>query len=210
MPKISPFEKYTRRYETWFTKNRWVYEAELRAVKVSLPKSGRGVEIGVGTGRFAAPLKIKLGIEPSSRMRDIAQKRGIQVLDAVAEKLPFDDHEFDFALMVTTICFVDDIYKAFQEAKRILSKGGFLVVGELDRNSHLGQRYAKLQNENVFYKEATFYSVDEIVKVMKQSGFGGFVYQQTIFHSLAEVTDNEPVKPGYGEGSFVVIRGEKG
>jgi hypothetical protein len=88
MPKISPFEKYAEQYEDWFEKNRWVYEAELRAVKAMLPPGGHGVEIGVGTGRFAEPLGIKIGVEPSKRMREIAQKRGIKVLDGVAEKLP--------------------------------------------------------------------------------------------------------------------------
>jgi len=90
MPKISSFEKYAGQYEDWFVKNRWVYEAELRAVKAMLPLGGNGVEVGVGTGRFAEPLGIKIGVEPSKRMRQIAQKRGIRVLDGVAEELPFE------------------------------------------------------------------------------------------------------------------------
>ncbi|MCD6569453.1 MAG: class I SAM-dependent methyltransferase [Deltaproteobacteria bacterium] len=209
MPKTSPFEKHVEQYEEWFTKNRWVYEAELRAAKALVPEKGRGVEIGVGTGQFAEPLGIKLGVEPSSRMREIAQKRGIQVLDGIAEKLPFGDSELDFALMVTTICFVDDINKAFQEAYRVLSKGGFLIVGLVDRNSPIGQNYLKHKDESVFYKEATFFSVDEVIEVMDQSGFRDFVFQQTIFRNLSEITETEPVKPGYGEGSFVVIRARK-
>ena len=67
MPKISPFEKYAEQYEEWFVENRWVYEAELRAVKAMLPVGGHGVEIGVGSGRFAEPLGIKIGVEPSKR-----------------------------------------------------------------------------------------------------------------------------------------------
>ncbi|MFH1293840.1 MAG: methyltransferase domain-containing protein [Pseudomonadota bacterium] len=89
------------------------------------------------------------------------------LFDGVAEELPFDDYEIDFILMVTTICFVDDINKAFQEANRVLSQGGFLIVGEVDRNSPIGQLYLKHQNENVFYKEANFFSVNEVVKVME-------------------------------------------
>jgi hypothetical protein len=56
-----------------------------------LPKSGTGVEIGVGTGRFAEPLGIRVGVEPSKAMRQVAQKRGIEVIDGVAQVLPFDD-----------------------------------------------------------------------------------------------------------------------
>ena len=96
MPKIAPFEEYVDQYEAWFVENHWVYDAELRAVKAMLPARGRGMEIGVGKGRFAKPLGIKIGIDSSKRMRAIAKKRGIQVRDGVAEEVPFDDCEFDF------------------------------------------------------------------------------------------------------------------
>jgi len=209
MPKISPFEKYSGQYEDWFEKNRWVYEAELRAVKAMIPVPAHGVEIGVGTGRFAEPLGIKMGVEPSKRMRKIAQRRGIQVLDGVAEELPFGEAGFDFVLMVTTICFVDDIDRALLEAYRILTLGGFLIIGFVDRNSKVGQTYLRRQNENVFYKDATFFSVDELVERMDKAGFIDLTFKQTIFKSLSETSKDEPVKSGYGEGSFVVIRGRK-
>ena len=209
MPRISPFEKYAEQYEEWFVENRWVYEAELRAVKAMLPVGGHGVEIGVGSGRFAEPLGIKIGVEPSRSMREIAQKRGIQVLDGVAEELPFDDAGFDFVLMVTTVCFVDDIRKALLEAHRVLSHGGFLIIGFVDRNSMVGQTYLDHQNENVFYKDATFFSVDELDELMDQAGFKDLTFKQTIFKTLSRTTRDEQVKPGHGEGSFVVIRGRK-
>ena len=209
MAKIFPFEKYAKQYEEWFVENRWVYESELRAVKTMIPTGGHGVEIGVGTGRFAEPLGIEIGVEPSKRMREIAQERGIRVLDAVAEELPFDDFQFDFALMVTTVCFVDDISKAMLEAHRVLSHGGILIIGFVDRNSIVGQTYLDRQNENVFYKEATFFSVNKLVEIIDQSGFVDLTFNQTIFKTLTETTRDEPVKPGHGEGSFVVIRGRK-
>ena len=209
MPKIAPFEKHVKQYEEWFAKNRWVYEAELRAVKNMIPTVGQGVEIGIGTGRFAEPLGIKMGVEPSKRMREIAQKRGIRVLDGVAEELPFNDSQFDFVLMVTTVCFVDDISKALMEAHRILSPGGFLIIGFVDRSSMLGQTYLSRQSENVFYKDATFFSVGELVDMMNQTGFVDLTFNQTIFKTLSDTTRDEPVKMGYGEGSFVVIRGRK-
>ncbi len=106
-----------------------------------IPTGGYGMEIGVGTGRFAEPLGIKTGVEPSKRMREIAQRRGIQVLYGVAEELPFEDFRFDFVLMVTTVCFVDDIGKALLEAHRVLSDGGFLIIGFIDRNSIMGKIY---------------------------------------------------------------------
>ncbi len=209
MPRISPFEKYAQRYEEWFEKNRWAYEAELRTIKAMMPTVGSGVEIGVGTGRFAGPLGIKNGVEPSKRMRDFARKRRIRALEGVAEKLPFGDSQFDFVLMVTTVCFVDDISKALREAHRVLGDEGILIIGFVDRNSKMGEIYLERQEENVFYKEATFFSVDELVECMNHAGFTGLTFNQTIFGTLSETGEDEPVKPGYGEGSFVVVRGNK-
>ena len=48
-------------------------------------------------------------------MREVAQSRGIETIEGIAERLPFPDSQFEFALMVTTICFVDDIQASFQE-----------------------------------------------------------------------------------------------
>jgi len=102
MPRIEPFEQYYDLYEDWFERNMYVYMSELDALKKLLPREGNGIEIGVGSGRFSALLGIKVGVEPSKRMGEIARKRGIKVVNGVAEKIPFGDEEFEFALMVTT------------------------------------------------------------------------------------------------------------
>ncbi len=207
MPKIKSFERHTNQYENWFENNRFAYESELQAVKALIPENGTGIEIGVGTGRFAEPLGIKTGIEPSRAMGKIARQRGIEVFNGVAEALPFDDDQFDFALMVTTICFLDDIELSFKEAHRVLKTGGAFVVGFVDRNSSIGIIYEKHKNENVFYKNATFFSIDEIISYLEKAGFKNLSFTQTIFRNLDETSDVEPVRKGYGEGSFVVVRG---
>lgn len=209
MAKIEPFEKYTSRYEDWFKRNEFVYKSELRAIREQLPKSGKGIEIGVGSGQFAAPLGIQLGVEPSSRMRELARSKGIKTIEGMAEKLPFGDSQFDFALMVTTICFLDDIKAAFKEACRVLKPDGCLIIGFIDKDSSVGKLYQQHKNESVFYKVATFYSVNEVISYLKEAGFKNFNFSQTIFHNLTEIKDIEPMKEGYGEGSFVVVKAAK-
>ena len=209
MARIEPFEKYSEKYEDWFERNKFVYESEIQAIKELFPKVKKSIEIGVGSGKFAVPLGIKIGIDPSPRMRKIAQKRGIEVIDAVAEELPFENSQFELVLMVTTICFVDNLDLTFREIYRILKPGGYLIIGFVDRDSSLGKLYQQHKENNLFYKIATFYSTKEVVYSLSKVGFKEFDFRQTIFHGLNEIKDVEPAKEDYGEGSFVVIRARK-
>jgi len=209
MARITPFEQYATQYERWFEKNAFAYRSEILAVKKLLPSSGKGIEIGVGSGRFSSPFCIEYGIEPSERMSHYAQKRGVTVIRGIAETLPIRDEVFEYGLMVTTICFLDDIEKSFQEVFRILRKGGLFIVGFIDKNSLIGKNYQEHQNESLFYREAEFYSAEEIVDYLSFVGFDQIRCFQTIFRPLKELNKVELVKKGYGEGSFVVIRGEK-
>lgn len=204
-----PFEEHVDLYERWFEKNHLAYESELRAVASLLPHGGVGIEIGVGTGRFAAPLGIRLGVEPSEPMAAIARQRGIEVIQGVAESLPFAGARFEFALMVVTLCFVDDAPLSIQEAYRVLKDGGWLIVGFIDRQSPLGRRYQNRKVESVFYRDARFYSADEVIGLMQTAGFREFSSVQTLFQDGLQIQTPDPVRPGHGQGSFVVLRGTK-
>jgi len=209
MARTKPFEEFPFQYEDWFERNKFAYESELQAIRRQLPEKGDAVEIGVGSGRFAAPLGIEIGVEPACNMSQIARNRGVQVIGGVAEALPFRDSQFDSVLMVTTICFLDDVELALKEVSRVIRPNGSLVIGFIDRDSPLGKIYVNHRNESVFYKIATFYSVDEVVYHLKKAGFSDFRFSQTVFHDLKEIKDIEPAREGYGDGSFVVIRAIK-
>jgi len=207
MAKIESFEKYSKEYDEWFTKNHNIYLAEFNAIKSLIPSDRFGVEIGVGSGRFALPLGIKIGVEPSKKMAEISRKKGIQVYEAVAEQLPFNDKKFDFVLMVTTICFVDDLAKSFQEANRILKNDGFIVVGFVDKESELGKQYQLKGEKSKFYRNATFYSVKETIALLREANFTDVVIKQTVFSGQTDKIDS--VEDGFGKGSFVIIKAIK-
>ena len=209
MPKTGPFDKYPSRYERWFDINKYVYESELEAVRELMPEQGRGIEIGVGSGRFAAPLGISCGVEPSEEMAALAGEKGIEVVRGVAEDLPLDDSSFDFALMVTTVCFLDDVAAAFSEVYRILNPGGSFITGFVDKQSRIGKLYQLKKERSRFYGEAVFYSAAEIISYLMGAGFRDFESVQTLFGDISEVVEVQPVREGFGEGSFVVIRGFK-
>ncbi len=209
MAKTSAFEAEPDRYETWFEKHLFVYQAELRAIKALLPPSGKSLEIGVGSGLFAAPLGIRHGIDPSRAMMAKARARGLDVTLGVAEANPFGNAEFDFALMVTTVCFLDDLDAAFSETLRVLKPGGAFVIGFIDKNGPVGRDYDQYKDQSIFYKDATFYNADELLCHLTKAGFANFSFVQTIFGPLADTEEREPVTHGHGQGSFVVIKAIK-
>jgi SAM-dependent methyltransferase len=209
MPKTRPFDKYACRYEEWFEINPHVYHSELIAIKELLPSSGDGIEIGIGSGRFAKPLGISVGIEPSRKMREMAHQRGLYAIDGVAEDLPFPDCRIDFILMVTTICFLDNIEIALSEIFRVLKPGGSLIIGIIDKDSPVGKTYLKMKHKNPFYQVADFYSVDEVISFLQKAGFRYFACRQTIFNDPSTIESFEPIKEDYGDGSFVAIKAMK-
>lgn len=209
MPRTDPFDQHAVAYDQWFDRNHIAYESELQAVRALLPTYARGVEVGVGTGRFATRLGIELGTEPSSAMAQLARARGVRVLEGVAERLPLDDESFDLVLMVTTICFVDDVQRAFSEARRILADGGHILIGFLDRGTELGRIYTERKSGTLFYKAAEFRSLQELSAGLECAGFGDLRTVQTIFEHPDDMNELSPVEPGHGRGLFVVISAKK-
>lgn len=210
MVDTDPHWNNAKQYDKWFETNRFVYDAELKAIRSLFAPTGRtAIEVGVGTGRFAAPLGIKIGVDPSEGMVLTARGRGVAIVRGVAENLPFKDSAAGCILMVTTICFVTDVLKAFQESLRVLEKGGAVVVGMLDRASPTGQVYVEQKKKGPFYKRARFYSVDEVVDVLYRAGFRGFDFRQTLFGQVSGIGPDEAVKNGHGEGLFAVVRAGK-
>jgi len=133
---IQPFEEYWREYDEWYDKHRVLYYSELMAVELashSVPRPW--LEIGVGTGRFAAPLRIDVGVDPSEAMLKAALSRGLHVVKAYAERLPFLDSSFDGVFIIYTICFLDDPVQALREVSRVLADHGKLVLGFISADS---------------------------------------------------------------------------
>lgn len=204
-PRSEPFEEHTERYDRWFEEYEHAYESELGALRRLTPHEPDGVSVGVGTGRFAAPLGVRVGVDPSVEMLRHARRRGVETVRGVAEALPFEDGAFDTALLVTTVCFVDDLGRTFSEARRVLREGGSFVIGYVDRESPLGERYQQRKEENPFYKEATFVSTEELDEGLREAGFGVAEYAQTVFRMPEEMEEPDEVESGYGEGSFVAV-----
>ena len=201
------FNRYYKKYDSWYDKNRFAYLSELKVIKKVLPEKGKGLEIGVGTGRFAVPLGITTGIDPSENMLGIAKARGINARLGFGEHLPFKNTVFDYVVIVITLCFVQNPEKVLKESGRVLKKNGKIIIGFIDKNSFLGKFYQK--KKSIFYKQANFFSVKELTDLLKVAGFNRFSYYQAIFQLPDRINSIEKPQKGFKKGGFVVIKARK-
>jgi ubiquinone/menaquinone biosynthesis C-methylase UbiE len=210
--KVNVFNQFADEYDRWFDTHTFAYQSEVEAIRRFIPDEGSGIEIGIGTGRFSTPFEIKIGVEVSEGMAFIARSKGIDVKNSQAESLPFNNGQFDFALIITTLCFVEDPKLVIKEIGRILKPKGQIIVGIIDKESPLGKTYETMKNSNLpirqagkFYKDATFYSTKEVIELLKLNNFDNIQASQTIFSNPDAMTSLDLVKDGYGEGAFVVL-----
>ncbi|NPV61941.1 MAG: class I SAM-dependent methyltransferase [Methanotrichaceae archaeon] len=209
MSTIDVFEKHAAEYDEWFDQNEGVYKSEIQALKDLIPQEGVGLEVGVGTGRFALPLGIRAGVEPAKSMAKMARKRGIKVHEASADALPFGDESFDFVLIMTVLCFLEDPLAALLEARRVLKPGGLIIIGMIDSDSPLGQEYERKKLTSKFYRNARFRSAEQVLSWLKGLDFNCTEARQTVFGRRNEIDSIEPFEAGHGKGAFVAIAARK-
>lgn len=204
--KINVYDIHFEEYELWFKEFNLIYESEINAIKKVLPKFEKAIEIGVGSARFAQKLGIKEGIEPSKNMSEIAEKRGVKVINKKIEDITIKE-EYDLALMVTVDCFLDDINIAFKKVYELLKPNSYFVIAFIDINSPLGVVYESLKETSPFYRYANFNSSLDIKKRLNERRFFIEKEVQTVFE-----LKNQMYKTidGSGKGVFNVIRAKKG
>ena len=147
-------------YDAWYVKHPSLYKSELLAA-ARLDCRG-GVEVGVGTGRFAAPLGLRAGVDPAREMLKLAP-RELDLVEGVGEMLPLRSRAFPCALLVVTLCFVQDPAAVLRETMRVAER---VVTCIVPRDSPWGRRYRDVAARgHPFYAKARFYTVREVVEM---------------------------------------------
>src|SRR5208337_4244065 len=97
-----------------------IYAAQIRLLREAVPQTGRGFEVGVGSGRFAVPFGIRYGIYPSCKFTGMAKTRRVEIVQGEGEHLPYLPETFDYVLMMIVICFLENPLPVLHETFRVL------------------------------------------------------------------------------------------
>lgn len=94
------------------------------------------LNVGAGAGSYEPDDRVVLAVEPSAVMRAQRPAHRVPAIDAVAERLPFDDVSFDAAMAMVTVHQWPDAGAGLRELRRV-ARGPVVVLtfdgDELDR-----------------------------------------------------------------------------
>lgn len=96
----------------------------------------RVLDVGCGPGALTGELVARVGadavtaVDPSPSFVEAALSRhpGVNVLEAAAEELPFDDGSFDAALAQLVVHFMADPVAGLREMRRVTRSGGVVAA----------------------------------------------------------------------------------
>ena len=131
------FDRIAERYDETRAYPAGAVEKIIEALGRTLSKDGTFLDIGVGTGRLAAPMKESgfdvTGVDVSRGMLERARARGVDgVVMADARTLPFPDRAFDYSVSVHLTHLIHDWKRALREIGRVTSDKYATVATERD------------------------------------------------------------------------------
>jgi SAM-dependent methyltransferase len=117
-------EKYDNRHSNYMIRHMRKLEEKL----IRKYSSGRFLDIGCGTGPHLSSVD-SVGIDISLRMLSEAKNKGCRnLVQGRAEQLPFPDNSFDTILCMFTVLNLCDSEIAVEEMKRLLKRGGRILI----------------------------------------------------------------------------------
>jgi ubiquinone/menaquinone biosynthesis C-methylase UbiE len=147
--------------------------------------------VGCAMGGFLDYLKRKgfsrlSGVDMTETYVEQAKRKNVfRIEHGNAESLPFADHTFDVVVMEQVLEHLVNPQKAFQEAKRVLRKGGIFCIGVPDASRYSDfyffDYYWLLLREHIQH-----FDVDHLKLLAAQGGFELLEFRQTSHSVMSE------------------------
>lgn len=172
----STIADYYDDYSTWYEgERREGYYSLINDLEVErITPYARGssiLEIGVGTGlileRTSQVAAHATGIDLSLGMAGVSKQKGLDVLNASVNDLPFPDDSFDVAYSCKVLPHVPDIRGGLNELARVVRPNGTMLVEFYNPRSFKGLTYKimtrKRGHEPVFVRHDTVREISDYV-----------------------------------------------
>ena len=112
--------------------------------------SGRVIDVGCGIGDFLAFRPGTVGVDVNPHNVDYCLQRGLDARVVGAGEYPFADASFDGAVMDNVLEHIADTVPTLTEIRRVLRRGGVLIVGVPGHRGHMHD-----PDHKHFYEENT-------------------------------------------------------
>lgn len=143
-PDVGRFNRFARLYDLVMPA---VNAATLeRGLSFATRPVERVLDVGGGTGRAARALGGATVLDAAPGMLAEAYADGNKVVAGTAEALPVGDGAVDAVIIVDALHHFADIQTALEEAARVLSPGGVLIVRDFDPTTLRGRSLVALEH----------------------------------------------------------------
>jgi ubiquinone/menaquinone biosynthesis C-methylase UbiE len=169
----SAFASQAKGREITFGRNLSILESYLKKNKLNYP--GKILDIGTANGSFLYVAKKKgwevFGVEPNKWLCDWAKKNyDIEIKPGILSDYRFEDEFFDVVCLWDVLEHVPDPTAVLTECKRILKKGGVIVVNYPDIGSLpskiMRRKWVFLLSVHLYY-----FTSQTIGKMLNKTGF---------------------------------------
>ncbi len=230
---MADFDTHANKYDAWFLQNENLLFSELKLVAHFLQKDKKILSIGCGSGLFEMLLAQKYdihvnhGIEPSTDMAQIAQKRGLKVLLGTAEEVEFGS-DWDIIMFNGSPSYIKDLELCVKKSHKALKPNGKILLIDVPKESGYGTLYnlaSALDTwehpslEQISPKDpypielvrvVNWRTSDEKIELLKKCGFEDLEFAQTLLtHPMYSNDVIQDVISGYDRGDYVAICAKK-
>jgi len=149
------------------------------AERLALNDTTHLLEVGIGTGRIAAPLAPHVGnitgidISPAmmKKIYDKPQTENIQVALADAHHMPFGKNIFDAVYITHVLHLVHDPVQVLEEIKRVAKTGAYFIhMRNHYSNTHAMQKVVDAWNDGIEQKLTSIRRWDDTNDSIREAG----------------------------------------